>query len=100
MNLLRRQNGQILRANVNGTTDTILYESDVFYVYSRIFYHVNFQPEGHTRMQFDKFWISGDEEYILLATKQQKVGPNTLLDLIIELATFIFCNILCLSYRL
>ena len=69
----RRQNEQIIRANVNGTRETILYESDVFYVYSLIFCHVDFQPEGHRRMHFDKFWISGDEEYILLATQYQKV---------------------------
>jgi hypothetical protein len=73
MNLLRRQrNEQIIRANVNGTRETILYESDVFYVYSPISYRVDFQPEGHRRMYFDKFSISGDEEYILLATQYQK----------------------------
>lgn len=74
MNLLRRQrNEQIIRANVNGTRETILYESDVFYVYSPISYHVDFQPGGHRRMHFDTFSISGDEEYILLATQYQKV---------------------------
>ena len=76
MNLLRRQNGQIIRANVNGTRETILYESDVFYVYSPMSCHVDLQPESHTRMPFDKFLISGDEEYILLATKYQKVVPR------------------------
>lgn len=74
----------------------------IYFTYiSQMPYHVDFQPEGHTRMQFDKYWISGDEEYILLATKHQKVvPPSKLVDLILELETFIFCDVLRLSYRL
>ena len=71
--LLRRQNGQIIRANVNGTRDVIVYESDVFYV-SLSSVGVNMQPESRRRLHFTKYWISGDEEYILLATSDKKVA--------------------------
>ena len=30
--VIGREGGQIIRANVNGSRDVILYESDVFYV--------------------------------------------------------------------
>jgi hypothetical protein len=50
-------------------------------------------------MHFERYWISGDEEYILLATNRQKVlRMKSHKRLMIELATLILCQLLYLSY--
>ena len=50
-------------------------------------------------MHFQKYWISGDEEYILLATNVRKVFLKfPWQNLTVELATLVFRELLHLSY--